>query len=443
MSILIRPEGDQLVKALQISPLTLIKDFNLVKVGSNFDVLCRDGHFYEGKVQNINEEGMVLIHFPKWNSKWDYKGSFSDIYVAKAGFYSGVAGISRRNQYLKESTEPSLSDSIKLKKPKKPTTKPNFPSGTVYDDDYLVKPRRSFSSCTSANSKLLDKANENPKSKQNKRKHSVLRDEAFLKSSLIPEDDAPVIGDLQAHTVAPSNDIRTLNETVPIRPALPDLYDTSHNSTLESSWAPNSAQHILLSGWPSPSDDEKEHIAVGMDRNQNRIVPVVVTESCEHISNKEEEDEDENDQHLQCTSMQVSVKDRLRVLEHRQQLQTDNHDHLEAGLRGQTDQIARLRECVHFELGRVTGAFDSELRQWRHEMVKRLVERDEENAKLQACMMQFSADHIQYMEKMVLSIMSWHVFARYVDRCKEDLRKKERLVLFYFTTATCSSVSHL
>ena len=142
MSALLRPLGDEI--ALVYGTYKSKKEVKKIVEGDELDILCSDGLNYHVVVKEAGNIGR--LHFRQWSRKYDYVGSFDDLYLAKRGTFS--EGISAMNTYPTITKRDSLGEKSKVNSnPKASTLNPsdprsqNFPSGTRYPEDFLSKPR--------------------------------------------------------------------------------------------------------------------------------------------------------------------------------------------------------------------------------------------------------------------------------------------------------------
>ena len=139
MSVLHRPDGDEVADTYgnYVSPSDVLQH---VKMGSKYDVLCKDGFNYVCQVVSYHSTDEVVLHFPRWDKKYDYKGALSTLYLADEGTHTGD---NKSNYYGKlvsrECTKSSSSDQKKERSSGSKSTR--FPNTRKYDDDFLARPR--------------------------------------------------------------------------------------------------------------------------------------------------------------------------------------------------------------------------------------------------------------------------------------------------------------
>lgn len=143
MSALLRPHGDEI--ATVYGPYFSKKDVKKIVKGDKLDILCSDGLNYHVEVKEAGETGR--LHFRHWSVKFDFIGSFEELYLASQGTYS--EGISAQNSYPALVKGDGNGDKSKAVLNSRASTgsigvdtRPqNFPSGTRYPEDFLSKPR--------------------------------------------------------------------------------------------------------------------------------------------------------------------------------------------------------------------------------------------------------------------------------------------------------------
>ena len=143
MSALLRPHGDEI--ATVYGPYFSKKDVKKIVKGDKLDILCSDGLNYHVEVKEAGDTGR--LHFRHWSVKFDFIGSFEELYLASQGTYS--EGISAQNSYPTLVKGDGSSDKSKAALNSRASTgsigvdtRPqNFPSGTRYPEDFLSKPR--------------------------------------------------------------------------------------------------------------------------------------------------------------------------------------------------------------------------------------------------------------------------------------------------------------
>jgi len=87
-----RPHGDSIAKFY--GHYFLKAEIAKIKPGDRLDLLCKDGLNYLVHVKEIDHSSNTChIHFLKWNTKYDYKGSFRDLYFASPGIYSSEVAL--------------------------------------------------------------------------------------------------------------------------------------------------------------------------------------------------------------------------------------------------------------------------------------------------------------------------------------------------------------
>jgi hypothetical protein len=137
MSLFLRPAGDEVASIY--GPYFTARQITCIQAGERLDVLCTDGLNYIVVVKEYDKDADYgVLHFDKWSSKWDYKGPFINLYIAKNGRYTDK--ISSRNNYAHltlnvEQEKDKDKDKDKIK------AVHQFQSGTKYPDNYFEKPR--------------------------------------------------------------------------------------------------------------------------------------------------------------------------------------------------------------------------------------------------------------------------------------------------------------
>jgi hypothetical protein len=119
----IRPDSDDVAEiyggahAAYLSQQELIESIN---IGSQFDVLCRDGLHYMSKVVDISGRH-IKLHFPGWGPKYDFTGDLYSLYLAPIKLYSGECGILPNNRYkMIQNNDTNMEQDIKEKQDKTP-----------------------------------------------------------------------------------------------------------------------------------------------------------------------------------------------------------------------------------------------------------------------------------------------------------------------------------
>ena len=143
MSALLRPHGDEI--ATVYGPYFSKKDVKKIVKGDKLDILCSDGLNYHVEVKEAGETGR--LHFRHWSAKFDFIGSFEELYLASQGTYS--EGISAQNSYptlvkgdgSNDKSKAALNSRASTGSIGVDTRPQNFPSGTRYPEDFLSKPR--------------------------------------------------------------------------------------------------------------------------------------------------------------------------------------------------------------------------------------------------------------------------------------------------------------
>jgi hypothetical protein len=138
MSVLRRPLGDDVAR--KFGAYMSENDLRKLVPGDRFDILCEHGIHYVAKVVRIDHNLSGQVHFCKWNEKFDYFGSFKELYLANEGQYS-AGTLNGANQYI-DPTDPALSRRRASIAANEEGGIPSYAEKTRYDDDYLFKPYR-------------------------------------------------------------------------------------------------------------------------------------------------------------------------------------------------------------------------------------------------------------------------------------------------------------
>ena len=116
------------------------RDIKKITKGDKLDLLCDDGLNYHVDVKEVNHDAnTTLLHFCKWSSKYDYKGSLDILYITKIGKFS--EGITLQNNYVFMEKGSGSGDSPGSKVEVEKVARANFEKGKVYSFDYFEKPR--------------------------------------------------------------------------------------------------------------------------------------------------------------------------------------------------------------------------------------------------------------------------------------------------------------
>jgi hypothetical protein len=172
MSILRKPDGDKVAASYGNGYLDS-KQLSKISVGQRFEVLCSDELHYRVEVKEFDtstKEG--LLHFCRWSTKHDYRGSFESVYIAPDQLYSKGL-LSAHNNYPTENMRNQTNglSSSAVKKRKVPST--DFLESTRYPDDFLNKPRLFSYKKRGSSRKIEDDA--------------VLEGEAAMPTQLVPQ----------------------------------------------------------------------------------------------------------------------------------------------------------------------------------------------------------------------------------------------------------------
>lgn len=143
MTAVLRPDGDDI--AAVYGPYKTKKEMKKIAKGDKLELLCSDGLNYHVEVKETGTIGR--LHFRNWSVKYDYVGSFDQLYLATQGAYS--EGITPQNTYSNLFKAENSGEKSKVIHSTKSTSNnpgtdsrpQNFPSGTRYPEDFLSKPR--------------------------------------------------------------------------------------------------------------------------------------------------------------------------------------------------------------------------------------------------------------------------------------------------------------
>jgi hypothetical protein len=86
--MIIRPHGDNLINIYGKHRYIRVRDMGKINVHDKYKVLCKDKAHYVVEVRQFDPTTKIgLLHFHRWNSKFDYNGPLSNLYLAPMGIF--------------------------------------------------------------------------------------------------------------------------------------------------------------------------------------------------------------------------------------------------------------------------------------------------------------------------------------------------------------------
>ncbi len=119
-----------------------------VIIGNKYDILCKDGLNYIIEIKEFDSTNCHgHFHYPGWGAKYDYIGSFENLYLAKEGTYTTEGLLVGNNTY--QTSDANGSNEVVVKQAVKRVLRQAPLEGaqakrTRYEEDFLLKPRLSL-----------------------------------------------------------------------------------------------------------------------------------------------------------------------------------------------------------------------------------------------------------------------------------------------------------
>jgi hypothetical protein len=135
-----RPDGDEI--AANYGDYFDSSRISAIRKGDRYEALCKDGLNYVVEVKDFSPETNIgHLHFPRWKTKYDYKGNLEKVYLVEEGTYSSEGKLTLNNTYELDggSSSKRLQNAQRSKRP--PSTMSSYAANTRYDEDYFAKPR--------------------------------------------------------------------------------------------------------------------------------------------------------------------------------------------------------------------------------------------------------------------------------------------------------------
>ena len=252
MSALLRPLGDEI--ATVYGAYKTKKEVKKIAKGDKLDILCSDGLNYHVEVKEVGSVGR--LHFRHWSVKYDYIGSFDELYLAQQGTFSD--GISAQNTYPTLVKRDSVGEKPKSSSTIKNQTNPadsrpqNFPSGTRYPEDFLSKPRYAAShSRKRAIEDVVDNRSTRARSGNNSKiveDENVIKDVSGGSDMKTNDDDTNLLIDNILENVTPTRKNHTLRSSTEKKKGVEtEIIETSEGKGIKEGQKKVSVNHRLLS----------------------------------------------------------------------------------------------------------------------------------------------------------------------------------------------------